>query len=140
MGHPALLRPMRPKRRVSRVLHTLNIYDAIKCLEGIMIANPKKYFKKGNKPIFSTVLYYGERRLRSVGSECIGGMDGPQLARPKVQIPGDPGYIIPSSSRPPVFLLFLPFHSSHPSIYFSPPIGAIPRSHLKTSLSTLILF
>ncbi len=54
----------------------LNIHDAIKCLEGIMIANPKKHFKQGDRTVFSTVLYYGERTLRNVGSECIGGMEG----------------------------------------------------------------
>jgi len=54
----------------------LNIYDAVMCREGIMIANLKKYFKQGDNTVFSTVLYYGERTLRNVRSDCIGGVGG----------------------------------------------------------------
>ncbi|KAK4031199.1 hypothetical protein C8A01DRAFT_21549 [Parachaetomium inaequale] len=58
----------------SRII--LKIYDAIKCHESIIVANPENFFEQGNNDIFSTVLYYGERTLRTVEPQCIGGMDG----------------------------------------------------------------
>ncbi len=54
----------------------LNIYDAVKCREGIMVASPRKLFEQGDNCIFSTLLYYGERKLRDVEPRYIGGMDG----------------------------------------------------------------
>jgi hypothetical protein len=55
---------------------TLNIYDVIKCDEGIMIAEPQRLFQRCRKGIYSTALYYGERTLRDIQPQYIGGING----------------------------------------------------------------